>query len=122
MTDRATPNLPARDLAATSSFYQRLGFAEVFHDPGWLILRRGDLQLEFFPRPELDVTDNWNSCYLRVRDLDGLHAVIRAAGVPEKRRGNPSLQPIAVQPWGQRKATMLDPDGTLLHLIEDADG
>jgi catechol 2,3-dioxygenase-like lactoylglutathione lyase family enzyme len=120
MSDRATPNLPARDLDATSGFYQGLGFDEVFHDAGWLILRRGDLQLEFYPRPGLDVTDNWNSCCLRVRDLDGLYAAIRAAGVPEQPRGHPSLQPIAVQPWGQRKATMLDPDRTLLHLIEDA--
>ena len=119
MSDRAVPNLPSRDLAATSVFYRSAGFSEVFKDDTWLILRRGELQLEFFPHADLDVSSNWFSCCLRVSDLDGLHAAFRAAGVPEKQRGRPSLQPITEQPWGQRMATMLDPDGTLLRLIED---
>jgi catechol 2,3-dioxygenase-like lactoylglutathione lyase family enzyme len=119
VSDRAVPNLPSRDLNATSAFYQELGFSEVFHDPTWLILKRGDLQLEFFPRADLDVSGNWFSCCLRVSDLDTLYSAFRAAGVPERRRGQPSLQPITQQPWGQRMATLLDPDGTLLRLIED---
>ena len=54
MTDRATPNLPARDLGATREFYATLGFAPRYADDGWLILTRGELQLEFFPYPDLD--------------------------------------------------------------------
>src|SRR2546428_13438211 len=37
MVDRATPNLPSRDLDATARFYARLGFVEKFHDEGWMI-------------------------------------------------------------------------------------
>ncbi|MCW2760771.1 MAG: bleomycin resistance protein [Marmoricola sp.] len=38
MTDRATPNLPARDFARTSGFYAELGFTEDYRDDGWMIL------------------------------------------------------------------------------------
>jgi catechol 2,3-dioxygenase-like lactoylglutathione lyase family enzyme len=120
VSDRATPNLPSRDLDVTSDFYRSLGFSETFHDDGWLILRRGDIQLEFFPHAELDVSNNWFSCCLRVTDLDALHAAILEVGVPAKRHGRPSLQPITEQPWGQRMATMVDPDGTLIRIIQDA--
>jgi catechol 2,3-dioxygenase-like lactoylglutathione lyase family enzyme len=120
MADRSIPNLPSRDLAATSEFYGRLGFREHYRDDGWMILRRGDLQLEFFPHPGLSASDNWFSCGLRVKDLESLHEAFRDAGVPTKRRGRPNLQGITEQPWG-RIATLLDPDGNLLRLIEDTD-
>ena len=42
MLDRATPNLPSRDLVAASQFYARLGFTEAFRDEGWLIVERPD--------------------------------------------------------------------------------
>ncbi len=42
MADRATPNLPARDFAATAAFYEALGFAEDFRSDGWMILSRGE--------------------------------------------------------------------------------
>ncbi len=47
--DHATPNLPSRDFEATSDFYSRLGLEEGWRDDGWMILKRGDLTLEFFP-------------------------------------------------------------------------
>jgi hypothetical protein len=68
MTDRATPNLPSRDLAATSQFYAQLGFHESFRDDGWLILEPGPIQLEFFPRGDLDPCRNMASCCIRVSD------------------------------------------------------
>ena len=46
--DHSTPNLPSRDFSDTSTFYSRLGFAEDWKDDGWMILKRGDLTLEFF--------------------------------------------------------------------------
>jgi len=49
MTDQATANLPSRDLDKTAAFYEALGFKIGFKDDGWMILTRGDLQLEFFP-------------------------------------------------------------------------
>ena len=56
MADRALPNLPSRDLDATVAFYSAFGFEVGFRDEGWLILRRGEVQLEFFPFPYA-----WNS-------------------------------------------------------------
>jgi hypothetical protein len=48
MADNATPNLPSRDFEVTSRFYAGLGFVEGWRDAGWMILKRGDLTLEFF--------------------------------------------------------------------------
>jgi hypothetical protein len=47
MSDAATPNLPSRDFEETSRFYTALGFSESWRDEGWMILKRGDLTLEF---------------------------------------------------------------------------
>ena len=54
MTDRAVPNLPSRDLIATATFYGGFGFSELHRDENWLVLRRGDLQIEFFRKDDLD--------------------------------------------------------------------
>lgn len=122
MADRAVPNLPSRDFAATVEFYGRFGFTPTFHDDGWLILRRDALQLEFFRFPDLDPWTSSFSCSIRVADLDELYASILATGLPEARTGIPRLTPVSRQPWGQRAGFCVDLDGTLLHLIEDADG
>ena len=70
MGDAATPNLPSRDFERTLQFYAALGFSEVWRDEGWMILKHGDLTLEFFPHPELDPLTSWFSCCLRLDDLD----------------------------------------------------
>ncbi|KQN35499.1 bleomycin resistance protein [Sphingomonas sp. Leaf407] len=116
--DQATPNLPSRDFAATAGFYAALGFAEEWRDGGWMILRRGDLLLEFFPYPDLDpATNNFGSC-LRLDDLDGVYRVARAVGIPEATTGFPRLHPPTMQ-HGLRIGALLDPDGSLLRLIQN---
>jgi hypothetical protein len=45
----------------------------------------------------------------------------RAAGVPQKRHGLPSVRPIATHSWGRQMSTVLDPDGNLLRMIADDD-
>jgi catechol 2,3-dioxygenase-like lactoylglutathione lyase family enzyme len=117
MADRATPNLPSRDLAVTSRFYQALGFEESFRDGGWLILRRGDVQLEFFPFPGLDPFQNYAGCCLRVDDLDALHAAFSAAGLPTDNRSVPRLTSPADQPWGFRFFALVDADGNLVRCL-----
>ena len=121
MTDRAVPNLPSRDLSATAAFYTGFGFRELHRDDSWLVLRRGDLQIEFFRKDDLDPRGHDFACCLRVADLAELYEAIRAAGVPEKRYGLPSVRPIKAQPWGQQMSTVLDPDGNLLRMIADDD-
>ena len=119
MTDTATPNLPSRDFEATSRFYAALGFDETWRDAGWMILRRGDLMLEFFPYPDLDPLTSSFSCCLRVDDLDGFYAQCVASGLPETTLGQPRLHPPRIWDWGGRMAALIDADGTLLRLIQN---
>jgi len=119
MADHATPNLPSRNFATTSAFYAALGFAEGWRDDGWMILKRGGATLEFFPHPELDPLASWFSCCLRLDDLDAFYAVAKAAGLPETCSGEPRLHPPAVEHSGMRIAYLVDPDGTLLRLVQN---
>ena len=119
MVDRATPNLPSRDLGATAAFYAALGFATTYDDPGWMILERGSLMLEFFPDPGMDPASTAASCCLRVDDLDGMYAAAVAAGLPQTRLGWPRLHPPAVEDSGLRIGYLVDADGNLLRLIEN---
>ncbi|HZF67059.1 MAG TPA: hypothetical protein VEZ47_03360 [Gemmatirosa sp.] len=105
MTDRVTPTLPSRDLAATSAFYARLGFGEVFRDARWLVVARGPLQLEFFPHPALDPWANYAGCCLRV-------------GLSADPRSIPRLTPPRAQPWGFRELALVDADGNLRRGLE----
>ncbi len=115
--DRATPNLPSRDFAATAAFYGRLGFAEAYRDSGWMILDRGGMTLEFFPYPDLDPADSSFGACLRLADVDQFHTLCAAAGVPDVRSGWPRLHPPVREPWGGRVGALVDPDGSLLRLI-----
>jgi len=119
MTDLATPNLPSRDFGASSAFYAGLGFVEDWRDEGWMILKRGDVTLEFFPHPELNPLTSWFSCCIRLDDLDAFYAVAKSAGTAETCSGQPRLHPPKVEDSGLRIAYLVDPDGTLVRLIQN---
>ena len=119
MTDHATPNLPSPDFEATSRFYAALGFDESWRDENWMILRRGDLMVEFFPFSDLDPYSSSFSCCLRLDDLDWFYAVCREAGLPEARAGIPRLAPPRVEASGLRIAYLVDPHGTLVRLVQN---
>ncbi|NQX11513.1 bleomycin resistance protein [Microbacteriaceae bacterium VKM Ac-2855] len=116
--DRAVPNLPSRDLDATEAFYAGFGFERRFRDLGWMILARGELELEFFPLPDLDPRSSDFMCSVRVVDVDELFEAIRASGVPISSTGMPRLHEVRMQDWGLRAGYLVDPDGTQLALIE----
>lgn len=118
--DRAVPNLPSRDFDVTVEFYSGFGFEVSYRDGGWLIIGRDTVVLEFFLAPEHDPYESWFMASVRVGDLYGLYADVRASGVPEKTVGIPRLVPVALQEWGRRAGFLIDPDGTQLHLIDDA--
>jgi catechol 2,3-dioxygenase-like lactoylglutathione lyase family enzyme len=119
MADFATPNLPARDFEATLAFYGQLGFTERWRDNGWMILERGSLMLEFFPYPDLDpLESSFGSC-LRLDELDAFYELAKTAGLPEARSGIPRLVPPLRQSWGGRIAYLVDPDGSLLRLVDN---
>lgn len=119
MSDRAVPNLPSRDFDATVAFYGGFGFTVSYRGDDWLILRRGDLALEFFSFPDLDPAESSFQCSIRVDDVDDLYRQVAASGVPERTTGIPRLLPVRLQPWGHRTGFLVDLDGTQLHLIEN---
>jgi len=119
MADRATANLPSRDFAATLAFYGALGFSAGFRDDGWMILNRGDLMLEFFPHPGLDPLQSWFSACLRVDDLAGLHHSWAGAGLPAGGCGIPRITGIHKDPDVPRMFAVVDPDGSLLRVLEN---
>jgi hypothetical protein len=120
--DRAVPNLPSRDFGTTEAFYAGFGFERLFRDPGWMILVRGGLQLEFFAVTDFDPRSSSFMCSVRVADVDELYGAIRASGVPVSTTGMPRLHAVRMQDWGQRAGYLIDPDGTQLALIEQAGG
>lgn len=119
MTDRAVPNLSSRDFDATVAFYGGFGFEQDYRDEGWLILRRGELTLEFFPFADLDPASSSFMCSIRVDDVDELYRRITSAGVAEKTVGFPRVHPVATQPSGLQIGNLIDIDGTQLNLIEN---
>lgn len=121
MTDHATPNLPSRDFETTSRFYRALGFEQGWRDAGWMILTRGALKLEFFPFPDLDPLTSSFGCCLRLDDVDGFYAACVTAGVPEAREGQPRLRAPRLEASGLRIGYMVDPDGTLVRLVQNPD-
>ncbi|MBC6982525.1 bleomycin resistance protein [Caulobacter sp. 17J80-11] len=120
MADTATPNLPWRDQQETSAFFQKLGFVETWRDAGWLILKRGELTLEFFPHPDLDPATSSFSCCLRVDDVQALFEQILAAGVPEATVGWPRAHRPTREAWGGTVGALIDPNGTLLRLVQNS--
>jgi catechol 2,3-dioxygenase-like lactoylglutathione lyase family enzyme len=117
MVNRATPNLPSRDLAATAEFYTRLGFVEEYRDAGWLILTRDGATLEFFPFVDLDPATSSFGCCLRLDDVDAFFETCVVAGLPTATQGWPRLHPPKVEESGLRIGALIDLDGTLLRLI-----
>ena len=117
--DHATPNLPSRDFEATSKFFSQLGFEEGWRDEGWMILKRGGVTLEFFPHPELNPLESWFSSCLRLDDLTAFYEGCLEAGVPEQCWGQPRVQPPQKEESGLTIGALIDPDGTLLRLIQN---
>ena len=119
MPDTANPNLPSRDFAATSAFYKRLGFAETFRDESWMVLTRGKVMLEFFPYPGLDPAKSSFGCCLRLDDVDSFYRVCLDAGLLESTKGFPRLHPPRQEESGLRIGALIDPEGSLLRLINN---
>src|SRR3954452_22665546 len=119
MPDIATPNFPSRDFATTSAFYARLGFSETYRDDGWMILVRDQVMLEFFPFPALDPAESSFGCCLRLHDVDAFYRLCRQAGLPESTHGFPRLHAPRLEESGLRIGGLIDPEGTLLRLIEN---
>ena len=111
------PILPARDFETTARFYGKLGFAVVsqYQPPdAYLILRRGEVELHFFPHFDLDPAASYAGCYIRVPDVDAWFALAQEAELPHA--GIPRLVALRDRPWGMREFAVIDPNGSLLRI------
>lgn len=117
--NHSTSNLPSRDFESTSQFYRALGFEEAWRDDGWMILKRDKIILEFFPHPELDPATSWFSCCIRLDELDDFYSACLTANIPEATEKAPRLHKPKLEESGLRIGALIDPDGTLLRLIQN---
>ena len=118
-TVRVTANLPSRDFDATIAFYGRLGFSVSFGNAGWLSLRRGTLELEFFPHPELEASTSWFSACNRVADINALLGEWQALGLSDAPDTIPRLTGALERPDAPRMFVLIDNDGSLLRCLEN---
>lgn len=111
------PILPSRDFQATARFYEALGFIVVsqYQPPdAYLIMRRGDVELHFFPHFELDPATSYAGCYIRTSDVETWFENARRTGLPQK--GVPRIVALQDRPWGMREFAIIDLDGSLLRI------
>jgi catechol 2,3-dioxygenase-like lactoylglutathione lyase family enzyme len=115
----AIPVLPARDLAATLAFYERLGFVpqgSPWQTYRYLIVARERYELHFYEDAEVDPLTTAAGCYLRVADADGLHAEWEAIGVLHDRATGSRLVAPSTTDYGMREFALVDPNGNLLRI------
>jgi catechol 2,3-dioxygenase-like lactoylglutathione lyase family enzyme len=115
--DQVAPILPARDFETTARFYERLGFAVVsqYQPPdAYLIMRRGGVELHFFPHFDLEPAASYAGCYIRVGDVEAWFAAAQALDLPKA--GIPRIVPLRDRPWGMREFAVIDPNGSLLRI------
>lgn len=119
MPDRMTANLPSRDFQTTADFYGRLGFEVTYRDEHWMLMKRGALEVEFFPHPELVPGESWFSACVRVARLDGLFASWSAARENFEGAGIATITPVTAFPPGMLSFKLIDCDGSLLRCLEE---
>jgi catechol 2,3-dioxygenase-like lactoylglutathione lyase family enzyme len=118
----AIPVLPARDLAATLAFYERLGFeaqGSPWQTYRYLIVAWTLYELHFYEDGDVDPLTTDAGCYLRVADADALHAEWAAVGVPHDRATGSRLVAPVTTDYGMREFALVDPSGNLLRIGSD---
>jgi catechol 2,3-dioxygenase-like lactoylglutathione lyase family enzyme len=116
----AVPIMPANDLDATLSFYERLGFENAGSAPSewnYLIIRRGSVQLHFYGDPHVDPLTTSSSCYVFTEDADALYEEWNAIGVATDGKTGSRLQgPPVDTDYGMREFALVDPSGNLIRV------
>jgi catechol 2,3-dioxygenase-like lactoylglutathione lyase family enzyme len=109
------------DVNRAAIFYEEtLGLPRVYEHRGRVAVRLGEARLLLHPS-ELDSEDINTArhgrieLYLEVADVDAAISELRSKGVPV-------LQEAGDEPWGERDAAVLDPDGYPIYLTQSRPG
>lgn len=109
--DAVQPVLMSRDVAASTRFFERLGFVRTFCDamenPRYAAVRRDDVELHLQWHDTTQWADGGDRPTYRfvVSDVDGLHREFWDAGVQE------NITSVSDTRWGTREFHVRDPDG-----------
>jgi uncharacterized glyoxalase superfamily protein PhnB len=115
MSNDSFPILSVSDLAAVAEFYGRLGFEQTYAFPpegvpAFVTLERQGRTIGIAARAEAD-GDRF-SYWVYVDDADQVDrtfAELRTAGSPTHAEPR-------TEPWGERVASVRDPDGNVVHI------
>ena len=112
MSDDSFPIINVQDLSAAVSFYARLGFSQTYAFPpegpaAFVTLERNGTVLGIGKR-EPSATDRF-SYWVYVDEVDDTFEMLTSTGAPPE--GAPRTEP-----WGERVASVRDPDGNVVHL------
>jgi len=111
-------SLAVKDLAASRSFYERLGFSSMMGDPaqGWLILKNGSTVIGLFQgmfdKNILTFNPGWDqsaSPLPTFTDVREVQRALDAAGVALTTRADP-------ESTGPAHIVLSDPDGNVIML------
>ena len=110
----AVPVLASLNIDKTVDFYQtKLGFDRLgYKDKDYAVLCRDKIEIHFWKCNDKIHPEN-TSCYIRVHNVDGLHAEMKAAGVVHPNG------PLTNQPWNIREFAILDEDGNMIKFGEN---
>ncbi|MCA7931811.1 hypothetical protein [Burkholderia cepacia] len=81
------PSLPACGFEAAFRFYEKPGFAETWHDRGWIRIEHRDPLPEFHPHRKFNAATSWFSRRFRLANFRTLLDDVLAAGIPEQTTG-----------------------------------
>jgi catechol 2,3-dioxygenase-like lactoylglutathione lyase family enzyme len=108
---RAVPDITTTDPAASSAFYQLLGFREEM-SMGWVI----NLVSPSNPTAQVilmtkDASASVNpDVSVEVEDVDAVYEAVRATGAD-------IVHPLSDEEWGVRRFFVRDPDGTVVNVV-----
>lgn len=112
------PIIVCDDLAASRTFYGRLGFDTLFSgaDYAQMVWPGAPLTQIGLTKPETDAPLVFHSRYrggmflaIDVRDVDAVYAEVRAAGIEV-------AENIRTAPWGKRHFAVMDPSGVAIDI------
>ncbi|MFA1549597.1 bleomycin resistance protein [Actinomadura chokoriensis] len=123
MSEKAMPIYPCRSVEVTWEFYRALGFEQASlqtRPSPYLVVRRGDVELQFFGWKKHDPAASMNMCYIITTAVDDLYESFRA-GLKETlgrvpARGLPRISALRDMSYGMRQFLLTDPDGLQLRI------